>query len=377
MLPSIQASDSQVPVLQAKSAADEPPVFHERRSSRGRRQRFVPVPFERRRGPRRERDHIATHVGQLYSERADTLEETETYIACGQHDHAEQALKDAITRNPDRHALKVKLLALYHQRQHIAEFESLANELYAALEPGVRLDHKEGKEDTDDTGGNDASEMLQSPVDEPFGNTAISDGDGESSEPLFFDMDDSTDEETRVDQELDPFSVDFSTNKESPSEHDMEALDMDVPKTEDELTQNIMEELPAGDEEETDPGEEKETTDRGLEVLEIEDFADITQAVDQGLSVIEPGEPVDDSQSAGKKTAKKKKTAKPRSKTNKKKTKASEEAQAQDNKQEQWRNPATKIDLAKAYIEMGDAERARHLLDEVLENWQQGESSQS
>ncbi len=33
---------------------------------------------------------------------------------------------------------------------------------------------------------------------------------------------------------------------------------------------------------------------------------------------------------------------------------------------EQWDETATKLDLAKAYIDMGDAEGARSILDEVL-----------
>ena len=41
----------------------------------------------------------------------------------------------------------------------------------------------------------------------------------------------------------------------------------------------------------------------------------------------------------------------------------------------QWRDPAMKIDLAKAYIDMGDAERARHILDELLQHWHRREEA--
>jgi len=37
-----------------------------------------------------------------------------------------------------------------------------------------------------------------------------------------------------------------------------------------------------------------------------------------------------------------------------------------DAKGDQWREVATKLDLAKAYQEMGDVDSAREILDEVL-----------
>ena len=43
----------------------------------------------------------------------------------------------------------------------------------------------------------------------------------------------------------------------------------------------------------------------------------------------------------------------------------------------QWDETATKLDLAKAYIDMGDAEGARSILDEVLAEGNESQKAQA
>jgi len=63
---------------------------------------------------------------------------------------------------------------------------------------------------------------------------------------------------------------------------------------------------------------------------------------------------------------------------NGKSTKSSvpEGGEQEDKSSSPWKEPSTKIDLAKAYIAMGDAERARSILDEVLEEWDSRDGTQ-
>ena len=59
-----------------------------------------------------------------------------------------------------------------------------------------------------------------------------------------------------------------------------------------------------------------------------------------------------------------------------KKSSVQEDGEQEDKSSSQWKEPSTKIDLAKAYIAMGDAERARSILDEVLEEWNSRDGTQ-
>lgn len=54
-------------------------------------------------------------------------------MAYGRDVQAEEILKEAISKNPDRHEIRSKLLEIYAARHNTAAFESVAGELYAAL----------------------------------------------------------------------------------------------------------------------------------------------------------------------------------------------------------------------------------------------------
>jgi pilus assembly protein FimV len=54
-------------------------------------------------------------------------------MAYGRDAQAEEILKEAIGKNPDRHEIRVKLLEIYAARRNTSAFESVAGELYAAL----------------------------------------------------------------------------------------------------------------------------------------------------------------------------------------------------------------------------------------------------
>ena len=73
-------------------------------------------------------------MGNIHTDEVDPIAEAEVYLAYGRDEQAEEILKEAVVKDPGRHELRQKLLEIYHQRNDLASFETVAEELYAALE---------------------------------------------------------------------------------------------------------------------------------------------------------------------------------------------------------------------------------------------------
>ena len=71
----------------------------------------------------------ATDGGQLKVDDVDPIAEVEVYLAYGRDEQAEEVLKEAITKYPDRHELKLKLLEIFQQREDLGAFETLSETL--------------------------------------------------------------------------------------------------------------------------------------------------------------------------------------------------------------------------------------------------------
>ncbi len=69
-------------------------------------------------------------ASQLDSNEVDPVAEADVYIAYGRDAQAEEILKEALRTQPDRHAVRVKLLEIYSNRKDLRAFEVLATELY-------------------------------------------------------------------------------------------------------------------------------------------------------------------------------------------------------------------------------------------------------
>ncbi len=81
----------------------------------------------------------------------DPIAEAEVYMAYGRDAQAEEILKDAIAKEPERYELHSKLLEIYHSNTNVPAFNTVASELYTTLgaespiwakvaEMGVKLD---------------------------------------------------------------------------------------------------------------------------------------------------------------------------------------------------------------------------------------------
>lgn len=73
-------------------------------------------------------------MGNIHTDEVDPIAEAEVYLAYGRDEQAEEILKDAVVKDGKRHELRQKLAEIYFQRNDARAFETVAEELYAALE---------------------------------------------------------------------------------------------------------------------------------------------------------------------------------------------------------------------------------------------------
>ena len=71
--------------------------------------------------------------GMIDTNDVDPIAEAEVYMAYGRGAQAEEILKDAITKEPKRYELHLKLLEIYVENKDAASFETIAGELYTTL----------------------------------------------------------------------------------------------------------------------------------------------------------------------------------------------------------------------------------------------------
>lgn len=78
-------------------------------------------------------DFSQAGLGNIDTHDVDPIAEAEVYMAYGRDAQAEEILREAIGKNPDRHEIRVKLLEIFAAQRNTAAFEAVAGELYAAL----------------------------------------------------------------------------------------------------------------------------------------------------------------------------------------------------------------------------------------------------
>ena len=74
--------------------------------------------------------NFAPSASQLDTNEVDPVAEADVYIAYGRDAQAEEILKEALRTQPERNAVRVKLLEIYANRKDLRAFEMLASELY-------------------------------------------------------------------------------------------------------------------------------------------------------------------------------------------------------------------------------------------------------
>jgi len=78
-------------------------------------------------------DFDKTGPGTIDTDEVDPVAEAEVYIAYGRDAQAEEILREAMARDKNRHEIALKLLEIYHARKSATAFETVAKELRAAV----------------------------------------------------------------------------------------------------------------------------------------------------------------------------------------------------------------------------------------------------
>ena len=364
-------------------------------------------------------------MGNMQADEVDPLAEAEVYMAYGRDEQAEEVLKEAASKNPDRHELKLKLLEIYQTRKDISSFETLAEELYPAdgnipmavwvkvaemgkivnpenplfqgeikLQEDTLFGDKDRKDDVQlsdlldtDTVDTEEAELMQALNEDIEEGDTAEDVAEEVAEELTEEIADTeilkaAEEQQSTDEGSDSIVEDFPVPEEevldldlgdfTPDEHqetdsfdldslgvnleDMDQLDEDTEESE-AIVEGEMDfnldgiDLDLGDTAETEESaldmSELEGIDLDLEsdddtsemsmqdeTLEFADLGDLTLTDAESDSAIEEDSDLDD-----------------------------DEMPAGAN--ETWDEAGTKLDLARAYIEMDDKESAQSILEEV------------
>ena len=301
-------------------------------------------------------------MGNIHTDEVDPIAEAEVYLAYGRDEQAEEILKEAVVKDPARHELKQKLLEIYHQRNDVAAFETLAEELYAALEGkggkvwdkveemGRKISPKNPmfRGGAPAVGGRSANTFahIQNEVALDDGGTASATSTNNS---LGFEMDDmlhTPPSAARESADSMGTGLDFDLGESAAPPATPSGLDLDFNFQEnvdhrDLASNNIDFGTSAGDHEvsldfdapSTMPAEKDEGLSFAREVTDSAglEFESVAGTSDADVALEEP----------------------------------------------QWDETATKLDLAKAYIDMGDAEGARSILDEVLAEGNESQKEQA
>ena len=70
-------------------------------------------------------------LGNIDTDEVDPIAEAEVYLAYGRDAQAEEILKDALKKDPQRQEIYLKLLEIHAQHNKPSAFETVASELYA------------------------------------------------------------------------------------------------------------------------------------------------------------------------------------------------------------------------------------------------------
>src|SRR3989344_1005470 len=266
-------------------------------------------------------------MGNIRTDEADPIAEAEVYLAYGRDETAEEILKEAMVKNPGRQEIKLKLLEIYHQRNDVSAFETLAEELYAAH--GGRGGKIWEKVEAMGRKLNPDNPMFRggAPGKAPSGAAPAKPAAGAKAAPTATTL-------------TTPAAADFRASATETAKTEMAGdFDFDI--------EAAAEAKPAGADDfsvampETPP---KAKAEAGLESLDLGGAADSALDFDIG-GTESPAAPapvaeVDFEAPAG--------------------------GSGNGESSAQWDEAATKLDLAKAYIDMGDAEGARSILQEVM-----------
>ncbi|TQV82970.1 FimV/HubP family polar landmark protein [Aliikangiella coralliicola] len=299
-------------------------------------------------------DESADASPEQEEESFDPLGEADIYIAYGKYEQAESLLLEAIEENPIRSDVKVKLMECYAETEDKDKFEALAQEVSQAVDAdewaeqigNLRAQAWSGEADsedgfdlpsTEDIFGDDEDDSFAAEID------AVDD-EAKSSDDI---SDDFSLDETEADEEEFDIDMDLGLDdEETPAEASSDAVTETFDSLDDDdfsIDEDLM--------------QEQESEEKGLDeddfALDLDEDADdieLDDGDDIGLDLDDDEFDFDDDD-----------------------TSDFDGAVGDDSTDE----IATKLDLARAYIDMGDADGAKEILSEVVSEGSDSQKSEA
>ncbi|MEW6132471.1 MAG: FimV/HubP family polar landmark protein [Pseudomonadota bacterium] len=281
-------------------------------------------------------DFSQAGLAEIDTQDVDPIAEADVYMAYGRDAQAEEILKEALKKTPDSHEIRLKLLEIYAARKNVTAFETVAGELYAALggqtgpvwdravEMGRSIDPHNPLYGGGQSGSAGAAEAAPAPA--PATSAAP------ESIPVVSEPEPQPEPEA---QPMADISLDFTTEPEpqpEPQAAPLQDLDLSFPVPEEEVKAQTS--APA------EARVEEHSLDFDLSGFDL----DIPEAPAAEAPVAEaPKVPAMDFSGLD-----------------------LDLSDMGGGGEDDFDEVATKLDLARAYLEMGDKEGAREILQEVI-----------
>lgn len=307
------------------------------------------------------------------SDDVDPISEADLFLSFGRDAQAEEILKEALQNTPDNHQIHLKLLGIYANRKDANSFSAIARQLQeSGDEKAWQQAAAMGRKLEPDNPMYGSAEPIENDGAMPDFATEAGQAAQEASTPdVDFDLD-TPDEQAATVTPADvavsqtaPMDFDITSVDSSPSappEMDFDITSTGIPVQEvagqpeaassnlDDLIFDITSAYPSAPAA-TKPAEPAPPGDDGMAFT-------LDFPIDEGMAEkFEPAARADDTGLAGITLNLGDDTATAESAAG---------GGAAETKNEHWQEVATKLDLAKAYQEMGDVTGAREILDEVL-----------
>jgi pilus assembly protein FimV len=338
-------------------------------------------------------EHAA--AAAVTSEEVDPISEADLFLNFGRDVQAEEILKEALQNTPNDHRIHLKLLGIYANRKDVNSFSSIARQLkdsgdeeawQQAAAMGRKLEPNNPMYGGTGTIEDDGSATMQTTV-----LSAMPDIDlGETAAPeVDFDLGGtektatlSTEEKAAAQAE----AMDFDITSTSPSlAAAPEAMDFDVTSTSPSMSAPTEMDF---DITSTSPSMPAAAEEKEAALPNLDDLVFDVTATHPSTPAAEPGAKAAPADEGGMEftldfpieaPAEKPASAAQSAETgfagislNLEDIGAPGEPAA-EGKDEHWHEVATKLDLAKAYQEMGDLTGAREILEEVLREGDEGQ----
>jgi pilus assembly protein FimV len=331
-------------------------------------------------------------MGAIDTNDVDPIAEAEVYMAYGRDAQAEEILKEAMNKDPNRHEVQLKLLEIYAGRRNQEAFEALASELYAATsgqgpiwekaaELGRGLDANNPLYAAGGTGGAPVAAAAAAAIGAAAAGAMAPEAEARAAPP---ELDFNLDIESEASVPLDQATVPGEFTTEMPLDFNLDTTTPEVP-TEAQASSDAALEFDLGSiipQAVEKQGEAPEDLGASMDLsFDLPDLDELSQP--QAAAATSPAEAdtlggldfqfdldVPSTEAAAAPAA----LAMPDLDLGGLDLGAGpaanvplEEATTLAGPGESWEEASTKLDLARAYVEMGDKEGAREILEEVVQ----------